>query len=564
MDQTATSSDFNHKVHECQKVCKSFEYYIENYCWIEDKVSSQAVRFKLWPAQKAILPKIMFSMLLFILKARQLGLTWMCAAYALWLCITKPLQLVVVISAKEEWAVEFLERVKFIMHRLPDWMRPPLLKETSQHLVFQHQDGFVSEIKSLATTEEGAQSKTPTLLILDETARNRYIKDIWASSKPGIDAAKGRIIGISNSIKNGVGWPFTRDLVTKGMRGENNFDIIFLPWSARPDRPTNFKELQLLDGMDEDDFSQHYPETLEEAISVLGGSYFGKALAKYRPYPGEVGIIQKSDTGYIFVPEKGGIVEIWDKPQAGWNHRYAIGADVSEGLGETSSVAYVYDRVDNRYVARMRSNRIDAYTWGDKLVELGHYYLGAYIGPERTGAGITTVMRLQALRYPYLYYRQRPGTMKGEYTTEYGWPETNEQKQILADELRRNLNNVFSQVPCAILIDECSTFIRHENGRLAHEEGKYDDCVIAAGIALQVSQFMPATVELRPKKRPSQYDKRLEELARGDVDDHELVSLAEHEANMRRLGYTTHDVNGLIEDRGGRAIPTITEASEWN
>ena len=96
-----------------------------------------------------------------------------------------------------------------------------------------------------------------------------------------------------------------------------------------------------------------------------------------------------------------GILEIWDMPyyiSPGWNRlsweaRYSIGSDIGEGLSQDYSVAYVYDRVTEKFVAKMRSNKIDAHLWADYLDQLSLFYNNAIIVPERTGAGITTCKR---------------------------------------------------------------------------------------------------------------------------------------------------------------------------
>ena len=96
------------------------------------------------------------------------------------------------ISVNEELSIEFLDRVYFILDRLPEHLKPTIATRNRQVLEIQHNDGLVSTIKSLPTTEMGAQSKTPTLLVLDETSRNRLVSEIYSASLPGIDAAGGR------------------------------------------------------------------------------------------------------------------------------------------------------------------------------------------------------------------------------------------------------------------------------------------------------------------------------------------------------------------------------------
>ena len=488
---------------EIEKVHGSFAYFLDEFALIEEKrddgQGGRAIPFKLWPEQRRILPMLLTALLLMILKARQLGLTWLCAAYALWLCTMRPLQLVVVISAKEEWAIEFLDRVKFILQRLPEWMYPEKSKETSQELRFRHEDGTESIIKSLATTEEGAQSKTPTLLILDETARNRMIRSIYGSSKPGIDAAGGRIIVISNSIKDGVGWSWTRDICTNAMKKLNSFVLLFMSWTAHPGRPANFRELQLQGGMDEDQISDHYPETLTEAISTALGSYFGKTLVRHSsPLPGHMGMIRKDQEGEIgFHVQQRGILEIWRYPYnlvAGWDglfwdKRYAMGSDVSEGLGQTFSVAYIQDRLTDEFIARLRSNRVDAHQWGDMLWLLCQYYHMPLICIERTGAGQTTVKRLSKLNAPQ-YRRVIPGKVGGGMQAELGWHESQQAKHELLGDLKTYFRNTKGQVFDGILIDESATYIRHDTGKLDPEEGKLGDCVIAAGCTIQASLQM--------------------------------------------------------------------------
>ena len=506
------------RVQECIAVGRSFPHFLDSHCQIEDKDAGTAIPFKLWPEQRRILPVLLTAPRLISIKARQLGITWLCAALSVWLCITRPLQLVVVISAKEDWAVEFMERCKFILARLPEWMVPQCSRDNSQVLTFQHKDGLVSEIKSLATTPEGAQSKTPTLLILDETARNRHIRSIYASSKPGIDAGGGRIILISNSIKDGVGWGFTRDLYVKSMKGENDFQRLFLSWTARPDRPADFRERQVWEGMDPEDVVWHYPATEDEAISAITGSYFGRALARHStPTQGAVGdLVVDSEKQIIFTPEQRGILEVWRWPyhvlQAWdgryWERRYAIGSDVSEGLGQSYSVAYVLDRQLDEIVARLRSNRIDAHAWANLLNLLHLFYDRATVAVERTGAGQTTVKRLSELCVPQ-YRRIRPGAVGGGMTTEIGWHESQAAKHELAGDLKTWLTQTQGTVWCGRLLEECSTFIRHESGKLDKEDdSKLADCVIAAGLTIQCSHQIGAPpVQIEPE--PTGWLKRM-------------------------------------------------------
>lgn len=487
---------------------KAFFYWLEKYCYIEAKEEGEAMLFKLWPAQAKILHRLFFELLLIMIKARQLGMTWLCAAYSLWFAMFHPMKLVVVISAKGEWATEFLERVKFIKKRLPHWMITETIKENEEQIVFKHKGGN-STIKSLATTEAGAQSKTPDLLILDETCWNPYIKQAYNASKPGIKAAGGRIIVISNSIKCAPGWGWTKGIYTNSMKGLNKFKRIFMPWWDRPGRPKDFIEREIQDGMDEDDAIEHYPSTEQEAISIVGGSYFGKTLKRHNnTILGHVGELRKKQKEYHFHQETRGILEIWRYPYflldgwdgLRWTNRYAIGSDVSEGLGATYSVSYVYDRLLHEFIARLRSNRVDAYQWAELLYKLSFYYENALICAERTGAGQTTVKRLKQLNANQ-YVKLKAGKVGSEVTKEFGWNTSDQSKHELCGDLKQWFRSTDGSVYCALLLDEASTFLKHDNGKLNPEDGKFGDCVMGAGCTLQADSFIgpaPKRIEVEP------------------------------------------------------------------
>jgi hypothetical protein len=276
------------QVEEGKKVIASFEYFLDRYVQIEDKANKTAMPFKLWMSQREVLPNIVKNRLLIILKAQQLGLTWLTAAYVLWQALRNKLYLAVVISVTEDLSVEFLDRIYFMLDRLPLWMTPANIKTRSkQVLEFERvHEGvkYSSIIKSLPTTEMGAQSKTPNLLVMDETCKNRLASSIFNASYAGIEQAKGQIIIISNSIKEGAGWFWTKGIYTDSMKGINRFKRIFLSWRAHPYRPDDFKELAIKGGMSERECNERFPDTEEDAISERNilGVYYARQMADAR------------------------------------------------------------------------------------------------------------------------------------------------------------------------------------------------------------------------------------------------------------------------------------------
>src|SRR5438552_1052838 len=75
---------------EIRKCRKCPEYFVDTYCMIDDPTSRAWTPFRLWPAQRETLQEIACHRLTVILKARQLGLTWLVLAYTLWMMLLQP------------------------------------------------------------------------------------------------------------------------------------------------------------------------------------------------------------------------------------------------------------------------------------------------------------------------------------------------------------------------------------------------------------------------------------------------------------------------------------------
>jgi hypothetical protein len=508
MQQKTFTKTQKKNMREYIKCAGSFSYFVNSQCVIQDRTGHKPIPFKLWPGQERVVPTMTTSKKVIILKARQLGLTWLTAAYCLWRAIFSYNALVVVVSgSREETAIEFLDRVKFIFDSLPEWMKPTVKTRNLKELHFGIEGlgadkGLNSVIKSVPSTPDAGQGKTISLLVMDESALNRYCKEIYSAAKPTLEHAEGQLVVISNPSKDKPGWSWTRDIYTGSMRGDNDFDRIFLNWECVPGREDGFVAQLRRDGFDDDDIAMQYPTTEEEAISALLGSYFGTVLARHtKAQPGKRGILETDkDETVTFKEEEHGILEIWDDHYTKepdwdglhWEGRYAIGSDISEGLGLSHSVGYVYDRLNDSFVARISSNKIDAHEWATKLWHLANYYHNnneaCLLCPERNGAGQTTVKKLRDIG-ARLYMKKSADSAGNIIQKQYGWHESEQAKHELCGDLKAFLRHTKSTIYCGTLIDQCSTFIRHETGKLKHEDGKMDDYVFGAGLSLQAGYF---------------------------------------------------------------------------
>src|SRR5690349_16515249 len=106
----------------CSESCA---YFLHNYVQIYDPTAGGWIPFRLWPEQVRTLRELITYLLNIILKARQLGLTWLVLGYVLWLMLFHPIVTALFFSRRDDEAVYLLsdERLRGMYARLPDWMR---------------------------------------------------------------------------------------------------------------------------------------------------------------------------------------------------------------------------------------------------------------------------------------------------------------------------------------------------------------------------------------------------------------------------------------------------------
>lgn len=261
---------------ELEYIKTNLAYYIENYVHIEDKDAPEVVvPFQLWQEQKKALSSIHENRLNIILKARQLGVTWLVLAYASWCLLCNHGWLVIALSRTEDEAKELIRRLSDVIFRyMPELVQEDSkeadgdmirYKATALSIEIYHPDGKVSTFKAFPSSSGAGRSFTANLLILDEWAFQTFAEQIWLSVYPTINRPTGgKVIGLS-TIERGT---LFEELYT----GENNFNKLFLPWNADPRRDNTWYEQTKRDLGEL--IMQEYPATVEEALTIPGGAFF--------------------------------------------------------------------------------------------------------------------------------------------------------------------------------------------------------------------------------------------------------------------------------------------------
>src|SRR5215831_5469350 len=109
--------------YEWRKCFKSTEYFIQKYVKIQNPNEGGTIPFGLYQFQRNVLYQFNANRYSIILKSRQLGLTTLIAAFALWLMLFHGDQNILFISIKQETSKDCVSKIKYALDRLPTFLK---------------------------------------------------------------------------------------------------------------------------------------------------------------------------------------------------------------------------------------------------------------------------------------------------------------------------------------------------------------------------------------------------------------------------------------------------------
>jgi len=253
------------------------EYFIERMVNIEDLDSPEInVPFKLWDGQKKALNEIIENRFNIVLKARQLGLTWLALAIALHYMIIKRGYKVIALSRTDDDAKKLVKRIDFIIRHLPKWLITLDDKRSQYNYTITASSvtiigkGEDSLFESKPASADSGRSLTANLVIIDEWAMQQFAQEIYVALYPTINRPNGgKIIGISTAKKATL----FEDKWNEAYNGLNKFNPIFLSWRTDPRRDDKWYE-DTVHNLGEAFTKQEYPDNPQEAFLASAGLYF--------------------------------------------------------------------------------------------------------------------------------------------------------------------------------------------------------------------------------------------------------------------------------------------------
>lgn len=482
---------------EWERIKASFSYFVDTYGTMWEKEGGEPIQFKLWPFQKDASDKMQSGLKLIFLKARQMGLSWLSSAYALWKMMTVPNFHVYYISLGRVEVEEQFERIRFIYNNLPDEFKKitELGGKGCKNNTFIIEFSNGSAIHSVASGRRSGHGAAPGLIICDEWSRVQEAVAKWRALKPAA-GEKTQIFIVSTS--DGFGNHFA-DVWMDAVAGKNGFTPVFYSWREHPRYTESYVEDQKRDfAGDIRGFREAFPEKPEDAFMAASRSIFDfdrirslKEFIRNNGIEPRIGDVRVSDSGgREFVEDDAGILQIWKEPIAG--HRYAAGADVAEGLVDGDWSAAVWIDCETNEVVAVLHAKIPIEYYAYPLEQISRWYNNAYLAIEANHNSELIITDLKQV-YPFLYMRPQKQNITDLPTMVPGFYTTGTSKPRIISQLRRAISD--HQEPLMIysdpLLDELTVYEQEDNKRMGARQGYNDDMVMALAIAYESYMTMP-------------------------------------------------------------------------
>lgn len=438
-----------------------------------------------------------------IYKARQLGITLVSCAYALWKMLFQPGSASVAFSYEEGEAKKLVEAAWAMFQGLPDMLKAhvevitPLRRDIpSEWIRLRHKDNRISTFQAVPATGKHGHGSRVSFAIMDEVAKQDYSRQIYEAIVPATLSRGGKVVMIStadgvSNLETGEGNFFHHLYAT---RKEKGLHYVFLPWSAEPTRGEQWYQDVAL-SLPEVERNRQYPLNEHDGFMLSGLLYFDReALDWYRKNvepPADSGqFVVKGRRNADFMFLRDGLIEVYEQPRGGG--KYAIAVDTATGRGTDYTSADVIDLESGAICAHLHG-KLEAPRAAIQLHYLGKWFNTALIAVERGGGyGDALIIALRdgnenLPAYPKMYRHKTFTRGNKPLSEEYGFPMTQKSRPQVLNELSSWLRQRLFPYMTAGHMDELGTFVYADtNPSPRAQEGCNDDRVMSLALAVEM------------------------------------------------------------------------------
>ena len=452
---------------EVLKCGKDSQYFIKNYAKIPHP-GQGLIPFKTYDYQDDLLETFEDQRFSIILKARQLGISTIVAAYISWILLFHRDKNVLVVATKLTTAANLVRKVKGIIKHLPSWLRISDIDIDNKNS-FELNNG--SQVKASSTTGDAGRSEALSLLVIDEAAHIENLSELWTGLYPTISTG-GRCIALSTP--NGVGDWFHETYI-KAEAGQNDFYPVHLFWDIHPDRDQKWFEIETKN-MSKRQIAQEYECNFNTSgETVIDGDDIQWLKKKILEPKYRTGV----DRNYW----------IWEefKPE----NTYLLVADVSRGDGADFSVFHIF-KLETMEIIAEYQGKVTPDLFSEIIFNAGREYGNAMVVVENNSVGFAVLDKLYDKVYPNIYYSIKSSH---EYIDQYqaetkpnaiaGFTTSLKTRPLIVAKFEEFIRNKMLTIYSRRLINELDTFI-WRNGKPEAQRGYNDDLIMACAIGCWV------------------------------------------------------------------------------
>ncbi len=319
------------------------KHFASTHIWIQNQNTQRIEKWQPWEYLLDLIDIIQEYDLIYILKASQLGISWLVAIINDWVANFGETAKCLLLSQGQTEAQDLLSKLSFVHENLPAYLRLPIDKDNREMFALR---GNHAEIRALPSTEKAGHGFQGSLVSRDELSRHENARENYRA----VARSGAKMIELSTANKKDPTnyfqektEEFWRDPLTvkrvypSGLELYTNEKkpgvcLVFLSWKLRPVREEGMTldewwDRNVLPRFTVEEIEEQYPAVIEDVFKAsLTRAYFEhKAL---------------EDMGYDICPPIkqdaintfNNVIRVYKPPIVG--HRYIVFTDPSDGVGD--------------------------------------------------------------------------------------------------------------------------------------------------------------------------------------------------------------------------------------
>ncbi len=430
-------------------------------------------------------------------KMRQVSASTTTMAYALWRALFFNSQDIYFLSLSQRESTSMLKKLKFMYNHLPAWMKQPTKQDAATTMTFEHNN---SQITSLPHSSNPVRSESASLVVLDECAFYKNMKDVLSAAVPA--TATGALIQNSHEAL------FSQIFYISTYPHTNiiDNDYIRILNLARDNVDGNYQLIEVFT----DDIPFYQTESWhKEQLDILGAKRYAIEVKGEEPIDSDnvllpVHVLQELKANppircdFLFpddVDEEGYYKDlnsvtqmrdefdiqfhyikglwIWEEPKYGVE--YIVTCDVAKGVDNDASAFQIFNLETMVQVAEFRNDRVDLETYKKIIEVVSKFYNKAKLSIENNGLGVGVVEYFEnVINYENFYFHKHS---KKKYIA--GFPMGTITRSQAIVNMQSLLSNKEITINSQRTINELRNFGYSKTGKIKALGSGNDDLVLA-------------------------------------------------------------------------------------